>query len=261
METAFNSVVDKAIAGKTADSAEFKTFSAMKLEVASVENKDIVDKAATVALMLAAGETGVWVGATIGMVDAQWDKDTSVWSSNYVRTGFDKIRPYMDWAGIGIAGASALLNANGNTGVTGAQKSTAIAGSGTLLLASVFQKYLGATSTNDVAGKVGEYELNLAQIMASRDAYNEIQTRIDLVTKYHGSAQAQLQKLKNVYPKLAQWSDDLGKGKQPAQDLLDDIDLVLWGRVHQLGTLSLEWMMLLESGCALRSPRFVQPRA
>src|SRR5438105_7977228 len=88
MEMTFNATVDKALQNKAADSPEFRTFSTMKIVVTTIDNKEIVDNAMVVAVMLAAGENGVWTGSSIATMDADCDDNTSVSASDYAPPGF-----------------------------------------------------------------------------------------------------------------------------------------------------------------------------
>jgi hypothetical protein len=123
---------------------------------------------------------------------------TSVWKSDYIRNNYDKARPFLDWTGTALMGASLFLNSNKSTGITPKQGS-AIGGAATLILGSVLQHYLGGKPLNDkTKGAIEGVAQNVAQLAISRDAYNQLQTEQKLVKQYADDAEAHIQNLINL---------------------------------------------------------------
>jgi hypothetical protein len=226
------------VAAKSPNSTLNTELSALDVTPAPENHNDIAIDISNVLDDVAVGLGSVFTGSGIAQLDITIQGDESAWKSDYVRRGFDHVKPWLDWAGTGLTGASLLLSANGTNGITGSKKATAIGGAGILIISSILQRTIGAKDLNNAAGTVNGVSVNVAQIMMSREAYNQLQTRLDIATKYYNSARDQIQPLQvlrdkarilsksSSHPTKADLLDLLDKTEAARQQFLSVADFV-----------------------------------
>jgi hypothetical protein len=195
----------EATADHETDTATQKSLRAMSkaikmqsmVKTGTVDDSKMIESLKRVISDIAIGGTGTFAGSGVAESEITFEKDTSIWSDQYIHNGFDRTKTILGWIGTGLAGTAMVLNANPNKSIT-AKQGTAIGGAGALLVGSILQKWFGAKDLDAAKKGANNLSMSAAQLMVSRAAFEQLDIRLKMVDDTFAQSDALIDEINNL---------------------------------------------------------------